>query len=199
MEVWKKSRGTRGTTLDGEDWCEVRHGRLIIALEGTTEEEDIVAKPTCSVRGDRSAYLLSARGSLSLPAQCEGIVQPTCSGIAQPTCSVRGDHSAYLLRDRSAYLLSARGSFSLPAQGSLSLPAQCDWVAKVHCLPFNQLSQQLMVEVVVIKDLFVVVFRVVSSTNRLLRHKYPPIVSYDTYLTQKTRICLNEITEQKLH
>ena len=29
LGVWKKSRGTRGIALDGEDWCELLHGRLL--------------------------------------------------------------------------------------------------------------------------------------------------------------------------
>ena len=34
-----KSCGTCGIALDGEDWCDVRHGRLIITPDGTGKEE----------------------------------------------------------------------------------------------------------------------------------------------------------------
>ena len=51
--------------LDGEDLCDVLHGRLIITPDGTTKEEDRMAKPTCSVRWGRSGSLSSVRSALS--------------------------------------------------------------------------------------------------------------------------------------
>ena len=42
LKAWNKSRGTRGIVLDGEDWCDVRHGRLIITPDGTTKEIGMV-------------------------------------------------------------------------------------------------------------------------------------------------------------
>ena len=39
LKAWNKSRGSHGITLDGEDWCNVRHGWLIITADGTAKEE----------------------------------------------------------------------------------------------------------------------------------------------------------------
>ena len=39
LRVWNESLGKHGIVLDGEDWCGVRHGRLIITLDGTVKEE----------------------------------------------------------------------------------------------------------------------------------------------------------------
>ena len=38
-EAWDKYRGI---ALDGEDWCDVRHGRLIITPDGTGKKKNIV-------------------------------------------------------------------------------------------------------------------------------------------------------------
>ena len=41
VKAWNKSRGNNGIALHGEDWCDVRFGRVIIIPDGTaTEEED---------------------------------------------------------------------------------------------------------------------------------------------------------------
>lgn len=53
----------------------------------------------------------------------------------------------------------------------MNLPAKRNGIAKVHCLPFYQLPQQLMVEVIVIKDLLIVVFQVVSAATGFLQQK----------------------------
>ena len=38
-ETWSKSRGTHKIALNGEDWYDVQHGRLIITRDGTAKEE----------------------------------------------------------------------------------------------------------------------------------------------------------------
>ena len=43
VEVWKKSRGTRGIALDREHWGEVLQGWLIITPDGTWKK-DLVGK-----------------------------------------------------------------------------------------------------------------------------------------------------------
>ena len=65
VEVWNKSFGTRGMALDGEDLCDMLHGRLIITPDGTTKEEDRMAEPTCLVRWGHSGSLSSVRSALS--------------------------------------------------------------------------------------------------------------------------------------
>ena len=51
LKAWHKSPGTRGITLDGEDWCDVQHCRLIITPDGTAKEEELahMCKYNCSV------------------------------------------------------------------------------------------------------------------------------------------------------
>ena len=39
MKAWSESRGTHGIALNGEDWYDVRHGRLIITPDRTAKEE----------------------------------------------------------------------------------------------------------------------------------------------------------------
>ena len=39
MKAWNESRGTHGIALDGEDWYDVRHGRLIITPDVTAKQE----------------------------------------------------------------------------------------------------------------------------------------------------------------
>ena len=39
LKAWSESRGKHGIALDGEDWFDVRHGRLIITPDGTAKEE----------------------------------------------------------------------------------------------------------------------------------------------------------------
>ena len=41
-ESTKQSIGTHWIALDGEDWCDVRHGRLIITPDGTVKEEEAI-------------------------------------------------------------------------------------------------------------------------------------------------------------
>ena len=41
MKAWSESRGKHGIALDGEDWCDVRHRRLIITPDGTAKEEEV--------------------------------------------------------------------------------------------------------------------------------------------------------------
>ena len=43
MEAWSESRGTHGIALNGEDWCDVRDGRLTITPDGTVKEEQLVS------------------------------------------------------------------------------------------------------------------------------------------------------------
>ena len=40
MKTWSKSRGTHGIALNGEDWYDVRHGRLIITPDVTAKERE---------------------------------------------------------------------------------------------------------------------------------------------------------------
>ena len=40
LKTWSESRGKHGIALDGEDWYDVWHGRLIITPDGTAEEEE---------------------------------------------------------------------------------------------------------------------------------------------------------------
>ena len=35
----EESRGTGGIALDGENWCELLHGRLIVTPDRTSKEE----------------------------------------------------------------------------------------------------------------------------------------------------------------
>ena len=37
--AWSESRGTQGLAMDGEDWYDVRHKRLMITPDGTVKEE----------------------------------------------------------------------------------------------------------------------------------------------------------------
>ena len=39
LKAWSESRGKHGIALDGEDWYDVRHERLIITPDGTAREE----------------------------------------------------------------------------------------------------------------------------------------------------------------
>ena len=39
LKACSESRGKHGIALDGEDWYDVRHGRLIITPDGTAREE----------------------------------------------------------------------------------------------------------------------------------------------------------------
>ena len=39
LKTWSESQGKHEIALDGEDWYDVRHGRLIISPDGTAEEE----------------------------------------------------------------------------------------------------------------------------------------------------------------
>ena len=41
LKAWSKPHGTHGIALDGEDWYDVRHGRLIITPDGTAKENDV--------------------------------------------------------------------------------------------------------------------------------------------------------------
>ena len=48
LKTWSESRGKHGIALDGEDWYDVRHGRLIITSDGTDKEYcDWVQTPLC--------------------------------------------------------------------------------------------------------------------------------------------------------
>ena len=38
LKAWSESRGKHGIALDGEDWYDVRHGRLIITPDGSAKE-----------------------------------------------------------------------------------------------------------------------------------------------------------------
>ena len=40
LKAQSESRGKHGITLDGEDWYDVRHVRLIITPDGTAKEEE---------------------------------------------------------------------------------------------------------------------------------------------------------------
>ena len=40
LKAWSESRGTHGVALKGENWYDVRHGRLIIIPGGTAKEEE---------------------------------------------------------------------------------------------------------------------------------------------------------------
>ena len=42
LKARSESRGKHGIALDGEDWYDVRHWRLIITPDGTAKEERIV-------------------------------------------------------------------------------------------------------------------------------------------------------------
>ena len=42
LKTWIESRGTPGIALNGEDWYDVRHGRLIITPDGTAQDEESV-------------------------------------------------------------------------------------------------------------------------------------------------------------
>ena len=39
-EVWKKSSATRMIALDGENWCKVLRGRLIVIPDGIAKDEE---------------------------------------------------------------------------------------------------------------------------------------------------------------
>ena len=39
--TWSESRGKHGIVLDGEDWYDVKHGRLIITPDRTAKEREI--------------------------------------------------------------------------------------------------------------------------------------------------------------
>ena len=39
LKAWSESRGKHGIALDGEDWYDVRHGRLIVTPDGTAKED----------------------------------------------------------------------------------------------------------------------------------------------------------------
>ena len=39
-EVWKKSSGARMIALDGENWCKVLCGRLIVIPDGIAKDEE---------------------------------------------------------------------------------------------------------------------------------------------------------------
>ena len=39
LKAWNKYRGI---ALDGEDWCDVRHGRLIVTPDGIGKKKNIV-------------------------------------------------------------------------------------------------------------------------------------------------------------
>ena len=38
LKAWSESRGKHGIALDGDDWYDVRPGRLIITPDGTARE-----------------------------------------------------------------------------------------------------------------------------------------------------------------
>ena len=40
LKAWSESRETHRIALNGEDWYDVRHWRLIITPDGTAKEED---------------------------------------------------------------------------------------------------------------------------------------------------------------
>ena len=40
LKAWSDSRGKHGIAMDGEDWYDVRYGRLIITPDGTMKEEE---------------------------------------------------------------------------------------------------------------------------------------------------------------
>ena len=44
MKARSESQEKHRIALDGEDWYDVRHGRLIITPDGTAKEEDILAE-----------------------------------------------------------------------------------------------------------------------------------------------------------
>ena len=38
LKAWSETRGTHGIALNGEDWYDVRHRRLIITPDGTAKQ-----------------------------------------------------------------------------------------------------------------------------------------------------------------
>ena len=75
MEVWKKSGGIRGITLDGEVWCDVMHGRLINTPDGTVKDEE----DHCSMLQSASQEM-EATGAGSFPLG-SGVARIFCGEV----------------------------------------------------------------------------------------------------------------------
>ena len=72
VERWKKSRVTRGITLDGEDWCDVLHRRLVITPDRKGKER----RSLCDMCRASSPYL-SLLVSPTTPSCCTEHLGPT--------------------------------------------------------------------------------------------------------------------------
>ena len=55
-KAWSESRGTHGIALNGEDWYDVRHGRLIITPDGTAKEDGSHCCEINLIKAETSLY-----------------------------------------------------------------------------------------------------------------------------------------------